>query len=223
MKGYKHLTEKEKTDILSVYGETKSVVATAQVLGINKARVRYYLKRQGIKLSGYRMTACYRNFDLVVRMAQDGVSYSEIARVVGTNHHRVKEFLERYDIEHPGHVQAGKNNPNWKGGRTIDKDGYVLIRMPNHPNADSHGYVREHRLLMSEALGRPLSDDEVVHHLDDNHQNNSLDNLKLYRTNGEHLAETLKGKVPNWSREGKAKILEGCRRSRDQRQKTNQD
>lgn len=35
------------------------------------------------------------------------------------------------------------------------------------------------RLLMEEKLGRPLTDDEDVHHIDGNKQNNSIDNLEL--------------------------------------------
>lgn len=56
---------------------------------------------------------------------------------------------------------------------------YRLILKPEHPLANKRGYVREHRLVMSEHLGRPLSDDEVVHHIDENPMNNSIDNLEL--------------------------------------------
>ena len=34
------------------------------------------------------------------------------------------------------------------GGRTIDKNGYVLLKANGHPHANSNGYVREHRLVM---------------------------------------------------------------------------
>lgn len=47
---------------------------------------------------------------------------------------------------------------------------------------------------------------EVVHHKDNNPQNNSIDNLELFATNAEHLKKTLKGRVPNWSEEGFANM-----------------
>lgn len=223
MAKYKHLTEHQKQQILRIYTETKSTRVTANRLGLKIQRVRHLLKRRGIELTGYRETVCHKNADLVIQLAQDGCSYSEIARQIGTNHHRVKEFLVRLEIPHPGHKQMGSNNPNWKGGRIIDKDGYVLIHFPTHPNADRHGYVREHRLVMEQHIGRYLSSDEVVHHIDDDSQNNVLDNLKLYPSNAAHLAETLEGKVPNWTDEGWQRILVGCRRPRDQQYKPNRD
>jgi len=221
-KGYKHLTKQQKAGIERLYQETQSTSITAERLGVNIQRARYYLKRRGIQLTGYRKTACHENFDLVVQLAQEGHSYSEIARQVGTNHHRVKEFLERYEIDHPGHVQTGKNNPNWKGGRVVDKDGYVLVLTPGHPNADRHGYMREHRLVMEEQLGRLLEPGEVVHHLDDDQQNNSPENLKLYPSNGEHLAETLSGQVPDWTEDGKRRIWAAAHQAAARKRKSSQ-
>lgn len=81
----------------------------------------------------------------------------------------------------------GDQNPNWKGGRRIDKDGYVLIHCPYHPFADGDGYVREHRLLMEKHLVRFLTPLEVVHHDNWNVSDNRLENLKLM-TKEEHDA-----------------------------------
>ena len=95
----------------------------------------------------------------------------------------------------------------------VDKDGYVLIHQPGHPYADRHGYVREHRLVMEQELGRHLSPDEVVHHKNKNKQDNRPENLGLYATNALHLADELKGKVPNWTPEGFARIKGRPRKS----------
>jgi len=62
----------------------------------------------------------------------------------------------------------GAASPNWKGGRHLDINGYVLVSLsPNdffHPMADNHNYVREHRLVVAKALGRCLHTWEIVHH-----------------------------------------------------------
>lgn len=78
-----------------------------------------------------------------------------------------------------GHQYKGSGNPNWKGGRTIDSYGYVKILSPNHPFKDSKGYVKEHRLVMENHLGRYLRQNELVHHRDENKQNNKIENLQL--------------------------------------------
>jgi len=56
---------------------------------------------------------------------------------------------------------------------------YRFVVIKGHPMADSRGRVLEHRYLMSEHLGRLLTKFEVVHHIDGDVGNNSIDNLKL--------------------------------------------
>lgn len=56
---------------------------------------------------------------------------------------------------HRSHL-SGPDNPNWKGGRSIASNGYVLLRMPGHHLADVRGYVYEHRLVAEQKLGRRL-------------------------------------------------------------------
>jgi hypothetical protein len=73
----------------------------------------------------------------------------------------------------------GAANPNWGGGRTVTKAGYVLIKRPAHPGADVRGYVYEHRLVMEATLGRYLSPSERVRHIDGDSGNNRPWNLKL--------------------------------------------
>jgi hypothetical protein len=73
----------------------------------------------------------------------------------------------------------GENNPNWKGGQRIDKDGYVLVYSPNHPNKDKNNLVRKHRLVLEKYLGRFLDSFEQGHHCDGNKKNNLLSNIEL--------------------------------------------
>lgn len=80
----------------------------------------------------------------------------------------------------------GDQNPNWKGGRRLDKDGYVLIHCPYHPFA-ADSYVREHRLIMERRLVRFLTPEEVVHHKNEIVTDNRIENLEVL-TKAEHDA-----------------------------------
>lgn len=80
----------------------------------------------------------------------------------------------------------GEMNPNWKGGRRIDKSGYILIHSPKHPYCDGDGYVREHRIIMEKKMGRYLLPTEVVHHVNHVKQDNRIKNLMLFKDSSEH-------------------------------------
>jgi hypothetical protein len=76
-------------------------------------------------------------------------------------------------------AHKGHRSTAWSGGRIKDKYGYIQIWMPQHPNAKLAGYVHEHRLRMSEYLGRPLTEQESVHHKNGIKDDNRIENLEL--------------------------------------------
>lgn len=67
----------------------------------------------------------------------------------------------------------------------VTKEGYIQVYKPNSPMARDNGYVAKHRLIASKMLRRPLSSDEIVHHIDGNKQNNRRNNLQVM-TPSEH-------------------------------------
>lgn len=77
-------------------------------------------------------------------------------------------------------AMALDGNPNWKGGRSIASNGYVLIKQPDHPRADVRGYVYEHILNTGAEKG------QIVHHEDENPTNNQAYNLSVCNSTAEH-------------------------------------
>lgn len=80
----------------------------------------------------------------------------------------------------------GKNHPRWKTGKEITSFGYVIVYCPNHPEAHKNK-VFEHRLVMEQFLGRFLTEEEVVHHINGNKTDNRIENLMLFSNHSEHM------------------------------------
>lgn len=89
--------------------------------------------------------------------------------------HQTKEH--RAKISKANSVQK---NPNWKGGITSAKGGYLRVRI------EKGVYILQHRLVMEKHLGRKLTKEEVVHHIDGNRINNNIKNLMLMANQKEH-------------------------------------
>lgn len=86
-------------------------------------------------------------------------------------------------------------------------NGYRVIFQPEHPTSmkseNWDGYVYEHIYFIETELGRPLSKEEVVHHLDGDTGNNRLGNL-LVLSRGMHL------RLHAWITKGATTIERGC-------------
>jgi hypothetical protein len=89
----------------------------------------------------------------------------------------------------------GKNNPNWRGGKRKSQ-GYIYIYCPDHPNAKKK-YVKRANLVMEKQLGRYLKKGEVVHHKDENKENDNIKNLILCKNESEHQHKFHQRKIFN--------------------------
>lgn len=99
----------------------------------------------------------------------NGKNSIELAKEYNTTGLTIRRVLERNGIQ----IQRRFV------GKTKTQAGYVMVKCKSHPYADGKGYVREHRLVMEKHLGRYLTENEEVHHINGIKDDNRLENLKL--------------------------------------------
>lgn len=100
-----------------------------------------------------------------------GASMETVAKKFDVTPRAVRGWLRKAAIAlRPRRNPSGADHANWKGGRRVRSDGWVMLLTPT-------GERFEHRVVMERVLGRPLTQFEKVKHRDGNRQNNAPSNL----------------------------------------------
>ena len=90
-----------------------------------------------------------------------------------------RDGLKAMFCSHFCYAKNRKKRGAYKSRIIINK--YLYIYHPNHPYCigTKKLYVAEHRLLMEIKVGRYLTKNEVVHHINEDTMDNRIENLQL--------------------------------------------
>jgi hypothetical protein len=128
-------------------------------------------KKTGIALSTIRYALKKAK---VLRKRSDGIRLASQDGKLGKTKGRTRVFSEKWKENiSRGRLKWADQNA---AGVSLKPSGYVVYT--RGPNKDRHVHV----VLMENHLNRPLFKNEVVHHIDKNKQNNTLENLMLMTT-----------------------------------------
>lgn len=148
-----------KEEWIATYNSGFSIPQTANKYGVSKSVVRYTLWKAG-----------------VLRSRDDGIRLAAKEGRLGNAGPR-KPFSD----EHKKNISEGRLRWANAGnciGVSLKKNGYVEHTRGPHKGRSVHV------VKMEERLGRPLRDDECVHHIDGDKTNNEDNNLALVTKSG---------------------------------------
>lgn len=106
---------------------------------------------------------------------------TKIARQTATRLGHVRGQPVRFVKGHWARTEqnSGPLNSQWRGGRYLHVEGYVMVRQKRHPRANKSGYVLEHLLVAERALGFPVPRGVEVHHFNEIKSDNRGSNLVI--------------------------------------------
>lgn len=172
-------------DLIKLGDEYKSGLSLAKLAmkyNTNPITIRNSLLRINIQTreSARPIFWTQERINQTIEMYKNGLSQQEIANKWNINQTAVGKKLRQAGVISRGSVLRGELNNNWKGGKHI-KEGYVqiLVEEKDAEFGSLGHYMPEHRLVMARYLGRKLRNDETVHHIDTNPENNDILNLQL--------------------------------------------
>jgi len=106
------------------------------------------------------------------------------------------ETQARISATKKANPRTGEKAANWKGGRYLSR-GYVYVKLSTLPPSEQETfapmatrnggtYIPEHRLVVARQLGRALTSEETVHHVNGLKADNRPENLEHHESNSSH-------------------------------------
>ena len=168
---------------IELYKQGVSMAEIGKQLGHHHGVIAYHIHKSGVPLHNPRRQQHPISTDYITELYAQGMSTIEIGEHVRLTPQAIyrrllnagiplRSFSEALSLAAKRgrkKQQMGELNAKWKGGRSIDKSGYVEIRVDGKQ-------CREHRVVWEKANG-PIPKGWIIHHLNGDRADNRLENL----------------------------------------------
>jgi len=170
--------------LLEMYQQGMSLAAIGRQLGHSHSVLGYHLKKRHIPIRGSHTYSTGVPTQELIDAYESGMSLPEIAEQVGITDQAVysrlinakvpmRSFKESVQLSYArgrNWGRRGSDSVNWKGGRSLTKDGYIELRIDGKQKP-------EHRYVWESSYGA-IEPGWVVHHLNGQKTDNRIENLQ---------------------------------------------
>jgi|SRR5215469_4363431 len=166
---------------------TMNCVQCGTQFTVNGAKAKSYKSRSG-SVKKYCSPECY---NIGRRIEVPTFTCPHCGRIAERRRNTFKDgrlgafdYTQKFCSKECGY--KGRKTPISRAKGYLIQDGYRAIKLPGGKR------ILEHRLVMERVLGRSLTKEENIHHIDGNRANNNPDNLELWSTSqpcGQRVAD----------------------------------
>lgn len=170
-------------NVLEMYKKGLSMNEIGRITKHPHGVISYHIHKSGIPVIKNRLRKPEFSTEYLKSLYEQGMSTIEIGEKVNLSPQAIYTRLLKSGIKLRSFSEAitmaskrgrkkyqtGKNNARWKGGRSVDKNGYVEIRQDGKR-------CPEHRSIWEKTHGK-IPDGWVIHHLNGIRNDNRLENL----------------------------------------------
>ncbi len=199
----KKIDEKLREQLIEMYKQGMTIADIARTVNKKEDALSGWFRHNGFSKKEDKKILQRK----ICEEYKDGLTTKELAEKYNYSYKNILVILHNHNIEiveargfatHSKESYAemskktGKDkNYRWKGGRFKNKFGYIVISNPLYEYGNGEKQrVLEHRYFMEQHLGRKLTLNEHVHHINGIKDDNRLENLVIKKSI-EHYGEVV--------------------------------